>query len=112
MILQLLLALFGMAAQVPPDAHSVTLSWTDTRNPAGTTYNVWRTPGLCSGGNLTFAKIAAAVPAKSYVDSPIAPGNYCYQVTAVAGGMESAPSNTAAAPVPSFSPTGLSGVTQ
>lgn len=112
MILQLLLALFGMAAQVPADAHSVTLTWTDTRNPAGTTYNVWRTPGLCSGGNLTFAKVATAVATKSYVDSPIAPGNYCYQVTAVSGGMESAPSPTAAAPVPSFAPTNVSAVTQ
>jgi hypothetical protein len=37
----------------------------------------------------------------------VTPGNYCYQVTATHNAVESSPSNTALAPVPSFAPTQL-----
>ena len=94
-------AAFGQAT------HSVTLTWTDTANPAGTTYSAYRATGLCSGSPV-FSKIASAITVKTYEDSTVTPGNYCYQATATYGGMESAPSNTALAPVPSFAPTGLS----
>ena len=87
--------------------HSVTLTWTDTLNPAGTTYSVYRAVGLCSG-TPTFSKIASAVTVKTYQDTTVTPGNYCFAVTATANGMESAQSNTALAPVPSFAPTALS----
>ncbi len=87
--------------------HKVTLTWVDDRNPAGTTYSVYRAPGLCSG-TPTFAKIGTAVTAKTYEDTTVQPGNYCYAVTATLNGMESAQSNTALAPVPSFPPTALS----
>lgn len=110
--LQQFLFLLMMGAQVGPDQHSVTLTWVDTRNPTGTTYTAWRTPGLCSGGNLTFAKIATGITQKTYLDTPVAPGNYCYQITALFSNMESAPSPTAAAVVPSFPPTNLSAVAQ
>lgn len=103
----LLLALFAVAIAAAQSQHSVTLTWSDTTNPSGTTYNVYRAQGLCSG-TPTFSKLAAAVPAKTYLDSTVTPGNYCYEVTATANGMESAPSNTALAPVPSFSPQNLS----
>jgi uncharacterized membrane protein len=86
--------------------HKVTLVWQDTLNPAGTTYSVYRATGLCSG-TPAWAKLAAAVTLKTYEDSTVTPGNYCYQVTATANGMESAPSNTSLAPVPSFPPTSL-----
>jgi hypothetical protein len=102
-LLYLLLAL-PLAAQTA--SHSVTLTWVDTLNPTGTTYTVYRAPGLCSGSPV-FAKIATAVPALTYLDGSVTPGNYCYQVTATAGGVESAPSPTAAAAVPSFAPTQL-----
>ena len=74
--------------------HSVTLTWTDTLNPAGTTYSIYRAPGMCSGSPV-FAKLAAAIAVKSYKDDTVTPGNYCYQATATLNGMESAPSNTA-----------------
>lgn len=89
-------------------SHAVTLSWQDTLNPtgAGTTYSVYRSTGLCSG-TPTFSKVASAVTTMTYEDTTVTPGNYCYEVTAVLNGMESAPSNTAAAAVPSFAPTQL-----
>jgi len=96
-------AAFGQAA----DTHSVTLNWEDTLNPAGTTYSVYRVTGLCSG-TPAFSKLANAVTAKTYIDLTVTPGNYCYQVTATSGGIESAPSNTALAPVPSWAPIKLS----
>src|SRR5574337_1472862 len=79
--------------------HSATLTWTDTQNPTGTTYSVYRATGLCSG-TPTFNKIASAVAVLTYVDTTVQPGNYCYEVTATFNGMESTPSNTASAPVP------------
>lgn len=86
--------------------HSATLAWTDTLNPTGTTYTVYRAPGLCSGSPV-FAKLATGLATTNYVDSTVTPGNYCYQVSATFNGMESAPSNQAPAPVPSFPPTQL-----
>jgi len=104
----LLLILFALplfaAAQT---THSVTLAWTDALNPAGTTYSVYRAVGLCSGSP-TFSKIASALAVKTFQDTTVTAGNYCYAVSATASGMESAQSNTALAPVPSFAPQGLS----
>lgn len=94
------------AGQIGGPTHSVTATWQDTQNPAGTTYSVYRAQGLCSG-TPTFAKLATGVATKTYTDSTVTPGNYCYQVTATAGGVESAPSNSSLASVPSFSPTSL-----
>lgn len=94
---------FQSAAQT---THSATLTWADTANPSGTTYSVYRAVGLCSG-TPTWSKIASAVATKTYEDTTVQPGNYCYQVTATLNGMESAPSNTALAPVPSFPPQTL-----
>ena len=99
----LLIAALGVAQ----GSHSATLSWQDTQNPSGTTYSVYRATGLCSG-TPTFSKIASALTAKTYQDTTVQPGNYCYEVTATFNGMESAPSNTALAPVPSFPPSALS----
>jgi hypothetical protein len=88
--------------------HSVTLVWADTRNPAvGTTYTVYRAPGLCSGSPV-YAKLATALPGKTYEDVTVTPGNYCYAVTATVQGMESPHSNSAMAPVPAFAPAELS----
>lgn len=92
-----------VSAQTP---HTVTLSWADDRNPAGTTYSVYRAPGLCSGTPV-FAKIATAVTEKTYPDATVQPGNYCYAVTATFNSVESAQSNTAQPAVPAFSPTAL-----
>lgn len=86
--------------------HSATMTWVDNLNPAGTTYSVYRANGLCSGSPV-FSKIASAVAVKTYVDTTVTPGNYCFAVTATFQGMESAQSPSAAAPVPTFPPTGL-----
>lgn len=103
-------ALFLLAAiAVFAQTHAATLTWQDTLNPAGTTYSVYRAQGLCSG-TPTFSKIASAVTDKTYEDLTVQPGNYCYAVTATLNGMESAQSNWALAPVPSFPPSQL-GVT-
>lgn len=101
------LILFASAAMAQAAQHSVTLTWADTQNPANTTYSIYRATGLCSGSP-AFSKLATAVSTKTYLDSTVTPGNYCYYVTATAQGMESAASNMALAPVPSFAPTGLS----
>lgn len=88
-------------------AHSVTLGWTDTVNPSGTTYNVYRATSTCTGSP-TFSKIASAVAVKTYVDSAVTVNDYCYQVTAFLNSAESAPSNSVLAAVLPFAPTGLS----
>lgn len=90
--------------------HQVTLVWTDTANPAGTTYNVYRFAGNCPATPPTltalegFAQInTAPIAAKSYVDTTVAGGTtYCYFATAVSGTQQSAPSPTAPAAVPSL----------
>lgn len=105
-ILILALLCLPLAAQTPTEQHSVTLNWEDALNPAGTTYSIYRAPGLCSG-TPTFAKLATGVNVKTYVDATVTPGNYCYQVTAVYASIESAPSNSALAPVPSWAPSRL-----
>ena len=86
--------------------HSVALAWTDTLNPPGTTYSVYRAPGLCAGSPV-FAKIASAVAAKTYLDTAVTTGNYCFQVTATYNSIESLPSNSALAPVPASPPNSL-----
>lgn len=101
----LLVLLFG-AALWAQTSHTVTLSWVDDRNPAGTTYSVYRATGLCSGSPV-FAKIATAVTVKTYADSTVQPGNYCYAVSATYNSVESAQSNTVQPAVPAFSPTAL-----
>jgi len=88
---------------------SVALSWNDSQ--AGVTYNIYRSPSACPGA--TFGKInAAPVTAKAYTDPDIAPGVYCYYVTAEAAGLESDPSNKAEAQAKPFSPEGLSVVVE
>jgi len=74
----------------------VALSWVA---PAGS-FNVYR--GVCGG---SFIKIASKVAGLTYTDSPLLPGGtYSYQVTAVAGGQESAPSNCIVMVIPPVAP--------
>jgi hypothetical protein len=101
--------ILGLATAARPQitTHSVTLTWTDALNPAGTTYSVYRATGLCSG-TPAFSKVATALTAKTYADTTVQPGNYCYAVTATLNGMESAQSKPVSASVPAFAPTALS----
>ena len=90
----LALALLLLAAPAfAQAAKKVTLTWNDTLNPTGTTYNVYRASGLCTG-TPAFTAIQSGVTVKTYVDASVTVGNYCYKVTAVASGIESAGSNT------------------
>jgi hypothetical protein len=92
------------APALSAQTRSVALSWNDSQS--GVTYNVYRSPSACPGA--TFGKInAAPVTAKAYTDPDIAPGIYCYYVTASAAGLESDPSNKAEAQAKPFAPGGL-----
>lgn len=74
--------------------HHATLTWTDTANPAGTTYNVYRAFGGCpTTFSLTLLASNVATLGTNpltYVDPTVTNAqNYCYGVTAVSGGTES-----------------------
>jgi hypothetical protein len=81
--------IMGVAAFKPIGLpHTATLTWIDTLNPAGTTYNVYRATGQCPSP--AFSRIASGLPGSSYVDATIVPNQiYCYEVSAVSGGTES-----------------------
>lgn len=88
---------FGVSAQT---THTVKLTWNDTVNPTGTTYNVYRAAAACST-NPTLTKLTATpLSAMTYTDSAVTNGTtYCYAVTAVGPGGESAFSNEAPAAI-------------
>lgn len=100
------LVLFA-AAVMAQTTRSVTLNWTDTRNPAGTTYNVFKAPAACSANPTNFVKIASGIAPKTYLDPGVPIGSYCYYVTAVYNTMESSPSPQAVAAVGPFPPEGV-----
>lgn len=106
MKLLFLILLITLVSYAQAATHSATLTWNDTVNPAGTSYSVYRATGLCSGAPV-FSKIASALTVKTYIDTTVTSGNYCYQVTATSIGMESGPSNQAPAAIPSFPPQQL-----
>lgn len=97
---QLLLA---MLLQLP---RSVTLDWVDTSNPTGTKYNIFRKNELCTG-TAPFVRIAQDVSGRTYVDTAVTPGDYCYYVTAVFNTKESVPSVKAYADVFVAPPTSV-----
>ena len=100
----LLLTFAGTLAAQNPPLRTVTLTWEDTRNPAGTTYNVYRAVGACSPTSVFGSPITQGVVEKTWLDNTVVePGVYCYQVTAAYNGHESEPSPQAQAtakPVP------------
>jgi hypothetical protein len=100
----LLLVAFVSFAQT--NSRTVTLTWTDTANPVGTTYSVYRATGTCSG-TPTFTLLASGVAVKTYTDSAVPPGNYCYAATATSNAIESDKSTPAGAQVRPFAPGGL-----
>ena len=103
LLLLFVLFLSSLAAQV--SAPKVELSWEDAINQDAT-YTVKRAAGLCSG-TPTFATIATGLKTKTYVDASVTAGNFCYVVTAVVNGIESAPSNASQATVPAAPPQNL-----
>ena len=98
--------IFLCAPAFAQSTHSVTLNW--TASPDGGTVTVYRAPAACSTNPTNFAVIKSGVVAAGpYQDAGIAVGAYCYRVTAVVGGAESAPSSNANAPVLPQSPSNL-----
>lgn len=88
-----------------PAGHTVTLTITDAANPAGTTYNIYRQTGTCTGSApISIPAIATGVADKSYIDSTVTVGPYCYAVTAVFSGVESPQSNQVSVVVSPFAP--------
>ena len=91
-----ILALLALVAvQSHAQSQSAYLRWVASASAAtnpSLTYNVYRA-STCAG---SFSKISSApVATTTYLDNEPGPGSYCYQVTAVLGGVESSPSNTA-----------------
>ncbi len=107
----ILLIFLGTVVASAQTAHSVTLTWADTLNPSGTTYNVYRAPTACAG-TPSFTRIASGLNLKTYTDLTVVPGSYCFQVSAVSSSIESGPSNAATAAVPASPPTNLTVVVQ
>jgi hypothetical protein len=107
---------FALAITAPitqaQGGHSATLTWTDTTNPAGTTYSVYRAPGLCTTTPVpTWAKVTTTpLTTKTWADTAVVPGNYCYSITATYTGLESGKSVPALASIPSFIPTAVSAI--
>lgn len=106
----LLVSLFVPLIIAQTLTHSATLAWTDTVNPSGTMYNVWRESGACPATPPTttsgFTQLnTTSIQAKTYVDSSVIGGaTYCYIVTAVSGSNQSGPSNDAQGAIPSLFP--------
>src|SRR5258708_37655312 len=77
-LLAVAVLLFCAGAAQGQTTHSVSLTWTDTLNPVGTTYTVYRAAGLCSGSPV-FNKLATGLPlttaATPYVDTAVTTGN-------------------------------------
>ncbi len=98
-------AVFG---QTP---RSVTLNWADTINPVATVYNVYRSTGACSVSSV-FAKIASNLTAKTYTDTTVQPGIYCYYATSFLNTLESVASMQTQATVSVATPVTLTNTPQ
>jgi hypothetical protein len=105
----LLLLLSLMLAQAQP-TRTVVLTWVDSQ--AGATYNIYRAPAACGTGTLIFVQIASGITTKTYSDTGVTPGHYCYAATAVVNSSESVQSAPAGAHVRPFAPTGMTVVVQ
>jgi hypothetical protein len=85
---------------------TVLLVWLDAINPPATTYHVYRAAGVCATTSRFDRVTVDPVAVKTYRDSP-GPGNWCYRVTALSGGLESPPSAAVGMIVAPMAPTGL-----
>ena len=96
-------AVFLAATLYGQTARNVVLSWEDTRNPAGTTYSIWR--ANCGTTPSAFTLVASSISTKEYTNAAVPAGTYCYGVMAVYGGRQSELSNIARVSVPSTNVT-------
>jgi fibronectin type 3 domain-containing protein len=99
-----LLALAFASVAMPAESqtqYTANITWTASTSAVGNpslTYNLYRAQNCPA----RFTQInATPLTATSYTDATVAAGaSYCYQVTAVLGGVESVPSNQALVAVP------------
>lgn len=101
--------LFSLVVAFGQTGRTVTLSWDDLLNPTGTTYNIYRANGACTG-TPSYVSIASGIALKTYDNTGMSPGKYCYAVTAVFGGEESDKSIPSMAQVKPHAPTNLRNV--
>jgi hypothetical protein len=94
----LLALIFFAVPALAQTAKKVVITWSDTSNPTGTTYNIYRASAACST-NPTLTKLnTAPITTQTYTDTTVTAGTtYCYAGTAVGPGGESAQSNEAPA---------------
>lgn len=77
-----------------PPQHQAVLTWTDSLNPSGTQYNVYRTAGAPNGTIISCTNFIRLngnpVSALTYTDTTIVSGySYCWEVRAINGSGES-----------------------
>ena len=106
-----LLLVFGFAAFAFGQGRTVLMTWQDTENPAGTVYTIYRANGSCSI-TPAYSTIASNVAVRTYTDTGVSPGKYCYTVTANYGGEESVYADPAVAQVRPFKATAFTVVVQ
>lgn len=100
--------------------HSTTINWTASVDmpatiPAGSGYNVFRASGACpaSGVPTGAAELnTTPVAANTFTDTTVTPGNWCYYVETLLGGVSSLPSNTALGATPVAPPTNVTITTE
>jgi hypothetical protein len=88
--------------QSPVLGQSVVLSWIDTVNPSGTTtYNVYSVLGACPvAAPIPGPPVLTGIVSTIAILTALAPGQYCWAVTAVGAGGESGQSNLATVTLP------------
>jgi len=88
-------AKFSGNATIAVTGHSVTLTWSASKN--ATSYNVYR--GTTHGG--PYSKVGSGIVTTTYTDVQVTPNQTLYYVTtAMSGSSESGYSNEAAAVIP------------
>ena len=95
-----ILAAIAFGAAPASAQHRVTLAWTASPDAAANpslSYNVYRQTS-CTG--LFARQNSKAVVTTNFLDGSVVPGTYCYEVTAVLGGVESVPTSAASATIP------------
>ncbi len=83
----------------PVLGQGVLLNWLTT-NPDGTTYNVYMNVGACPITPIPGPPIQTGLTQPAALFSAIAPGAYCFAVTAVIAGVECGQSNQASVVIP------------
>lgn len=103
-----LLVISSCSLLAQTSGHFVVLNWTDTQNPVGTKYNLYRLAGPCTNVLTNFTKIVPLTTLFTYTDNNVSAGlTYCYYVTATDGTNESGPSPQASATIGLSAPSSL-----